>query len=150
MGNKKRTVLLLGIPALVVVLLLVTALVRSPVLVRIPDIHSVRGRPLFILYNPFRDKSPEVAAERFLEGLRDGRCTVLANSFSRERAIDICTKQEQYPLLVWKLIDMKTDDGRYQFIFIHQSQNAVGDEDMSVWVKQVDHTWRVDSFTIGY
>lgn len=139
-----------GVPVLMVALLLVLIVLRSPILVRVPDLDSTRGYPLLVIYNPFRDKAPEIAAQHFLESLRDGRCADSVSSFNRERSIDICAKQSQYPLLDWKLIDLTEEGGSYQLTYKHQSRNAVGDEDMRVWVKRVEQDWKVDSFTIVY
>ncbi len=135
---------------LMVVTLLLIFKRQSPILVRIPDLHSIRGYPLVIIFNPFRDTEPEIAAESFLQSLRDGKCLESTTSFSTEQSTEICKNQLRYPLLEWKMIDLKEENGTYLLIYKHKSKNAIGTEDMMVWVKKNEQNWKVDSFYIGY
>ena len=129
---------------------LIIFMCQSPILIRIPNFHSIRGHPLVIIFNPFRDKKPEIIAESFLQSLRDGKCLESTSSFTNERATEICNNQLRYPLLEWEIIDLKEENGTYLLIYKHKSKNALGTEDMRIWVKKNEQNWKVVNFIIGY
>ncbi len=131
-------------------LLFIKSISGYPVLFRIPDLHSGRGRPLLLVLNPFRNKEPERIADSFLEGLKNGQCVDLVGSFSREKVDEMCEKQDRYPLIEWNLFDMDEEDGTYSFAYEHRSKNAAGLEDMRVWLKRTEQSWKVIDFVIGY
>ena len=51
---------------------LATCLVSGSVLWRVSELDAVEGNPLFVLFNPLRDRAPERTAAEFLSELRDG------------------------------------------------------------------------------
>jgi hypothetical protein len=148
--TKKIRIFLAAAVGLAVSLLLIKVIVGSPILLRVPDFHSSRGRPLVLILNPFRNHDPERVAETFLHGLKNGQCVDLISSFSLEKVVEICEKQDRYPLVEWKLMDLDEENGTYSFAYEHKSKNAAGLEDMHVWVKQNGQGWKVADFVIAY
>jgi hypothetical protein len=147
--NKVMVVLAVTL-GLAILLLFIKAMSGSPVLFRVPDVHSGRGGPLLLVLNPLRNHEPERIADSFLEGLKNGQCVDLVSSFSREKAIEICEKQSRYPLVEWKLLDLAEENETYSFTYEHRSKNAVGLEEMRVWVKLHEQNWKIVDFVIGY
>lgn len=155
MRYKKMIIFLAVTLGLPIALLFTRSISGSPVLFRVPDLHSIRGHPLILVLNPLRDKGPEMTANEFLEGLRKGQCVDLVDSFSREKSIEkksieICEKQSRYPLVEWKLLDLEEKNGEYSLAYEHRSKNAIATEDMQVWVKRNEQGWKVVDFIIGY
>ncbi|MBK8465221.1 MAG: hypothetical protein IPL32_05265 [Chloracidobacterium sp.] len=139
--------LLLGTAIIVPLILFVN---QSPFLIRIPDPDSIRGKPLFLVLNPFRDKEPEAVAESFFEQLRDGKCLEATADLADEKSDYICRRQIEYPLKGWHLIDTETKNSTSELIYNHMSQKHQWGEDMTIWIEKRGQDYRVIDFVIGY
>jgi hypothetical protein len=74
-----------------------------PVLVSIsPDPSMVRPRN-YCLMNPFRDRSPERAAERYLPALRDGHLDLVADLVAPNRLADVRANERAWPIRHWRI-----------------------------------------------
>jgi len=146
---RNRTVILvgLGIASIISLILLINP---SPVLIRVPDPDSVRGRPLLLVLNPFRNKQPENAAELFFEKLKAGKCLEATAHFAPEKSDRICRKQIEYPLKEWKLIDIETKNDSFDLTYNHISGNPAMGEDMLIWIEEREQDYQVTGFVIGY
>ena len=82
---------------------------QGPVLARSEDHDPLTGLPVSIKMNPFRDRSTERAANKFLRELRDGHCDDLLakweHDYHKKYARYICQSEAQHPLLSWELVD---------------------------------------------
>lgn len=144
-------VILVGlILALVAIVPLIWLMNQSPVLIRIPNPNSVRGNPLFLVLNPFRDKEPETVAESFFEKLKDGKCLEATAGFADEKTDRICQKQIEYPLTRWNLIAIGKTNNTFELTYNHISQNHLWGEDMTIWIEKRGQGYQVTSFVIGY
>lgn len=143
----KRMIILFGIILGISLILLIS---RSPVIVRVPKPHSVRGEPFLVVFNPFRNKQPEIVAEVFLESLKNGRCLESTVSFGSEKSTQICRKQAEYPLQEWKLTDMTKENETIWVTYKHTSKNSNGSEEMMVRVDKIEQNWKIVDFIIGY
>jgi hypothetical protein len=77
------------------------------------------GRPT-VFFGPLRDRSPERAAEGFLEGLRGGKCQLIQNSTEHKVAFvnTDCAKESAVPLASWKLIDRSDSDEQVHLVYL--------------------------------
>jgi hypothetical protein len=82
---------------------------QGPVLARSPERDPLTGVPISISMNPFRDRSTERAAGKFLRQLRDGHCNDLLtkweHDYRKNYAHFLCDSEAQHPLLSWQLVD---------------------------------------------
>jgi hypothetical protein len=151
--NVKRKLTFLGI--LVVLSAIVTVMVRNKrsVLVRMPfGINQETGDHNYVLFNPFRDRSPERAASAYLEAMQRGNCeeagklstnVVLPNGYTCEGLQNDYRKVRH--LFVQRLRDRR-DEGRVVVLYYSDS----GYEGNWVGVRQLGGewggTWRVVAF----
>jgi hypothetical protein len=142
-------VILLGL-AIASIISLILLIYQPPVLIRVPNPDSVRGRPLLLVLNPFRNKEPENAAELFFEKLKDGKCLEATAHFAPEKSDRICRKQIEYPLERWDLIDIERKTNTFELTYNHQSQNHPWGEDMTIWLEKRGQDYQVTAFVIGY
>ncbi|HTR65266.1 MAG TPA: hypothetical protein VMH85_05815 [Terriglobales bacterium] len=82
---------------------------QGPVLSRSPERDPLSGVPISITLNPFRDRTSEHVAAKFIRGMRDGACrTQLAQwerDYRKTYANFICNSEAQHPLLAWRLVE---------------------------------------------
>jgi len=82
---------------------------QGPVLSRSAERDTLSGVPVSISLNPFRDRSSEKEAAKFMRAMRDGQCREeLAEWFRDYRkkyAAFICDSEAQHPLISWKIAD---------------------------------------------
>ena len=64
--------------------------------------------------NPFRDRTIERTANRFISEMRDGNCRQLLaqweKDYRKKRADFLCNSEAQHPLISWNLVEW--EDGR--------------------------------------
>ena len=145
----RRTLAVLGV--LVIATLAIAALSRDvrPVLIRMPfGINHETGDHNYVLFNPFRDRSPERFAYEYLDAMRSGNCTdaaklsanlVLPNQFTCEQM------QSEYRnhrnLFVQRLRDR---NGNGSDVLLYYSNS--GYEGNWVAVRRSGRDWRVVAF----
>lgn len=82
---------------------------QGPVLSRSEERDPLSGMPNSISLNPFRDRSSERAATRFIRAMRDGQCQnelgAWEKDYRRKYAKFICESETQHPLLSWHLVE---------------------------------------------
>ncbi|HUO13998.1 MAG TPA: hypothetical protein VMX38_03345 [Verrucomicrobiae bacterium] len=82
---------------------------QGPVLARSEEHDPLTGLPFSIKMNPFRDRSTERAANKFLRDMRDGHCDELLSKwehdYHKKYAHFICQSEAQHPLISWQLAD---------------------------------------------
>jgi hypothetical protein len=82
---------------------------QGPVLSRSPERDPLTNMPVSITMNPFRDRTIERVANKFIGQMRDGNCRQLLAQWERDyrkkRADFLCTSEGQHPLIGWKLVE---------------------------------------------
>jgi hypothetical protein len=123
---------------------------KPPILYKYKDKAAVDpSSELFVIFNPFRDKTPEVEAENFLEMLREGKCerfkSIIRIDCERENNKDI------YALTSWNLINREENDNK---IKLHYSVNRASYKGGlgNVWITldNESDTWKVADYESWY
>jgi len=82
---------------------------QGPVLSRSEERDPLTQMPISITMNPFRDRTIERTANRFISEMRDGNCRRLLAQWERDyrkkRADFICNSETQHPLISWNLVE---------------------------------------------
>jgi hypothetical protein len=82
---------------------------QGPVLSRSEERDPLTQMPISITMNPFRDRTIERTANRFISEMRDGNCRKLLAQWERDyrkkRADFICNSETQHPLISWNLVE---------------------------------------------
>jgi len=82
---------------------------QGPVLSRSVERDPLTQMPISITMNPFRDRTIERTANRFIAEMRDGNCRKLLGQWERDyrkkRAEFLCNSEAQHPLISWNLVE---------------------------------------------
>lgn len=82
---------------------------QPPVLSRSEERDPLTQMPISITMNPFRDRTIERTANKFIAQMRDGNCrTLLAQwekDYRKKRADFLCSSEVQHPLISWNLVE---------------------------------------------
>jgi hypothetical protein len=147
--NTKLTLLLATFVAIITAAAI--AVTRRPVLFSVTSPGELQ-RPGVTVFNPFRDKAPEVVAEAFLLELSRGNLSVL-NSIPSPAGTEseIREKERAYRLRKWKLLD-RTDAGDQVTLYYRTARVTAQYLDSPV-VIVVDHQkgrWVMGKFSPAY
>ena len=101
------------------------------------------------VFNPFRDRSPEVGADKFLDELKQGRPVVVASEFKQANWLRRLGKPLPFE---WRLRHRRDQPHRvslyYQFTRLDgQSHERWGGEGV-VEVVDTDGSWKVSDFDV--
>lgn len=136
-----------------VAIIAATVLVRNeyPVLVRMPfGLNAETGDHNYVLFNPFRDKSPERIAAAYLQAMRRGNCAdaerlgtnpELPNEMTCEQLQNEYSNERN--LFVQRLRDRKESRGD---VILYYSNSGSGVEGNWIAVRQSGGGWRVVGF----
>lgn len=108
------------------------------------------GQDLFTVFNPFRDKTPETEADKFLENLKNGNCGQLKYAFQVNCEYE--NDKENYALQSWNLIDREETDNQvtlhFQGFRISDSQNSYS----NIWLTLQNDTgkWTIVDYEVWY
>src|ERR1035438_9468614 len=82
---------------------------QPPVLSRSEERNPLTRMPVSITMNPFRDRTIERIANRFISEMRDGNCRHLLaqweRDYRRKRADFLCDSEAEHPLISWNLVE---------------------------------------------
>ena len=82
---------------------------QPPVLSRSEERDPLTQMPIGITMNPFRDRTIERTANRFISEMRDGNCRKLLaqweKDYRKKRADFLCNSEAQHPLISWNLVE---------------------------------------------
>src|SRR5262245_20830901 len=111
-----------------------------------PDPTMTRPRN-YCLLNPFRDKSPEMVAEKYLEALRSGEAESIRPFLSdkeKDRPI-ILDNEKKYPIRSWRIGDRRDRQGETELMFWVRRGGGYypGDyeEEVRFWIKLSGSDW---------
>ena len=105
------------------------------------------GADPFVIFNPFRDKTPEIEAEKVFESLKNGNCEHIGLNVN----ID-CEQQNQYKLKSWDLADRIENSDQ---INLHYKAYYYGDENnyyknIGVTLQKDSDKWKVSNYGLWY
>ncbi len=85
----------------------VGAIGRKPVLCSLSEPGDLGGVPQLVLFNPFRDRSPEIAGGEALRQVQAGalESALAAAPLSSEVKSQMSVREAEYRLLSWKLVN---------------------------------------------
>ena len=122
-----------------------------PVLIRMPfGLNQETGDHNYVLFNPFRDRSPERAAAAYLEAMQRGNCVDaerlstnpdLPNELTCEQLQN--EYRDERNLFVQRLRDRKENGGD---VVLYYSNAGVGVEGNWVAVRRSGDGWRIVGF----
>jgi len=132
---------------------------QGPVLARSEERDPLTGLPVSIKMNPFRDRSTEKAAAKFLRELREGHCDELLDKwehdYHKKYAHYICKSEAQHPLLSWELVDWQDTPPLVVLHYRGQRQNNAGQpgtyqELLTVTTENKSGEWVVTKYDAMY
>ena len=123
-----------------------------------PDPAMVRPRN-YCLLNPFRDKSPEIIAEKHLEALRSGdvgsiRPFLHYDRDDQEHVNHILDNEKKWPIRSWRIGERQDRQGETELMFwVIRGGDYSKDgeeEEVRLWIKQSGGGWRLNSYGAIY
>lgn len=128
-------------------------LMRSqPVLLRVSPDGNMRPR-YYCLLNPFRNKEPEIVAEKYLIKLREGQADVISSYVGARK--DIPEKEKKWPIQSWRVGNREDVSDKSEIMYWVTRGNGyepkAGYED-SVYFRLLRSggSWEVKSFSAIY
>jgi hypothetical protein len=134
-------------------------------------LYSIRSRPVifcfptdptiirprtYCLMNPFRDKSPEIIAENYLEALRKGDVESIRPFINgpEEDVSAILGIEKKWPILSWRIGDRRDRPGEAKLMFWVRrgggySKDGI-EENVSLWFKQSGNGWNLNAYSAIY
>jgi len=132
---------------------------QGPVLSRSEERDPLTQMPISITMNPFRDRTIERTANRFISEMRDGNCRKLLAQWERDyrkkRADFICNSETQHPLISWNLVEWEDAP---PLVILHYkgqrysslSRDATYKDLFSVTEEKKDSGWMVTKYDAFY
>jgi len=134
---------------------------QPPVLARSEERDPLTKMPLSITMNPFRDRTIERTANKFIAEMRDGQCRKALSDwdkkkdYRRKRAEFICDSETQHPLISWNLVEWEDAP---PLIILHYkgerystpAEDATYRDLFSVTLENKDGTWDVTKYDAFY
>ena len=100
-----------------------------------------------VLWNPFRDRAPEKAADEVLLAIQSGRCETIA------AAQQICERENRFKIVSWKLTGMESggDSVGYR-MWVKRTSDGQDGADGPVWmtVRRQGAAWKVADVSAVY
>jgi hypothetical protein len=132
---------------------------QPPVLARSEDHDPLSGIPQSISLNPFRDRSSERAAAKFIRAMRDGQCkdelAQWEKDYRKKYAAFICDSEAQHPLVSWQIAEWEDAPPLRILHYRGMRHNAPGQsgtykELFSVTLEQKEGAWVVTKYDAMY
>jgi hypothetical protein len=154
--NSKRgikfvaTILALGLLSLIAVTF---ALRDRPVLAVLHN--DIRDHHGFQLLNPFRDRSPERAADDFLVRLSRGDCSTVLTQLGEDasRKQSVCDSERKYPMKGWQLEAIGQDGYRtlLRYGVSREANRRTVKDPFWIWVSKDNHQdYQVTGYELWY
>lgn len=104
------------------------------------------GNSLFVVFNPFRDKTPEFEAENVLEQLREGNCKEIGTDLE----ID-CDRETTSELMTWNLVDREEQTDRIRLHYaVYRRNNESRYSNVWITLQNESGSWKARSFEAWY
>src|SRR5262245_62087081 len=133
-------------------------------------LYSTRSRPVifsfstdptmvrprnYCLLNPFRDKSPEIIAEKHLEALRRGDVeSIRPFIHNQEYTHQILDNEKKWPIQSWRIGKRQDRPGETELMFWVRrgggySKDGI-EESVLLWIKQSGSGWSLNIYSAIY
>jgi len=119
-----------------------------------PDPAMVRPRN-YCLLNPFRDKSPEIIAEKHLEALRRGDVESIRPFIHDQKNVyGILDSEKKWPIQSWWIGKRQDRPGETELMYWvtrggGYSKDGI-EESVHLWIKQSGSDWRLNIYGAIY
>jgi hypothetical protein len=120
-----------------------------------PDPATLRPRN-YCLLNPFRDKSPEIIAEKHLEALRRGDVESIRPflDYDQERIHHILDNEKKWPIRSWRIGERRDRPGETELMLWvtrggDYSKDGI-EESVHLWIKQSGAGWSLNTYNAIY
>jgi hypothetical protein len=132
---------------------------QPPVLSRSEERDPLTQMPVSITMNPFRDRTIERTANKFIGEMRDGNCKKLLaqweRDYRRKRADFLCSSEVQHPLISWNLVEWEDAP---PLVILHYkgerystpAQDATYKDLFSITEEKKDDGWMVTKYDSFY
>jgi hypothetical protein len=124
-----------------------------PVLFAYKEAGDPRKEPSWSIFNPFRDRAPERAAEELLQGLSRGylKAAFAATAMSTPDRQHASEEEALRPLVKWQLVGRIDDSSQVRLTFRTARAGSSG-LDAPVWMtlKRKRAQWQVVAFEAWY
>jgi hypothetical protein len=120
-----------------------------------PDPAMLRPRN-YCLLNPFRDKSPEIIAEKHLETLRKGDVESIRPflDYDQEHVNHILDNEKKWPIRSWRIGERRDRPGETELMFWVTRGGGYSkdgdEEEVRLWIKQSGSGWSLNSYSAIY
>ncbi len=110
------------------------------------------------IFNPLRDRAPELPANELLQQIHDSGCKKALSDWYGDYRKDyvkvICDEEQQHPLQAWELNDRTDDFARHMVTLQYKAQriSATGNYEDLIWVivEKRDGAWKVTKYDAVY
>lgn len=126
----------------------------SSVLIRFKDAAAVDpGDGLHVVFNPLRNRKPELVATSFLDLLQKDQCQEVKKVLKKiEYVASICEREAEHRLISWELANREDKSDQ---TFLHFKVKRTGYSDSiygNVWVtvKKQNEKWLIENYEAWY
>lgn len=100
---------------------------------------------LFVIFNPFRDKTPEVEAEKVFEMIKNGNCEQISTNVK----ID-CERENEYKLKSWNLADREETENRINLHYKVYRREANHYSNVWITLQKASEKWQLIGYEAWY
>lgn len=126
-------------------------LLAGPVVWSFKEKGSPTSEPSFAVFNPFRERHPEIEAEKILSLLKNGECGRVFAGLERRDA-DMCERESINGLEDWRLSN-REDNGGAVRLYYRVKRKPVDAYAGEMWfslAKGTDQQWKVTAINALY
>ncbi|MBO0725126.1 MAG: hypothetical protein J2P52_05975 [Blastocatellia bacterium] len=143
----------IGVLLVVSAALLYSTRSRSVIFSFSQDPDMIRPRT-YCLLNPFRDRSPEIIAEKYLKDLRAGDIESIRPFLSEEESPRILDNEKRWPIQSWRLGDRIDRPEETELIFWVRRERGyskdIYEEEVRLWIKRSGGRWSLNTYSAIY
>lgn len=97
--------------------------------------------------NPFRDRGPEVVAERYLQALREGRFDEIAPLIDDSYREGFLQDEAEHPIVGYRLGDRRGDGDLVEVMYEVERGNGGGADQIAFTLMKTGQEWVAVAFT---
>lgn len=117
-------------------------------------VFSIKGddiseAPLFSLFNPFRDQSPEKVGDLFFRRLAHGEVAEALSMVATPVHPSVPERETQYPIRDWQLVNRK-DAGEAVRLDYRVVRRGDLKYVLSLELRRQDKTWQIEHYIVYY
>lgn len=97
--------------------------------------------------NPFRDRGPEVVAERYLEALKEGRYDEIAPLIDDSYREGCLAGEAEHPIVAYRLGDRSGSGDLVEVMYEVERGNGGGSGQVAFTIMKINDEWVAVAFT---